>query len=244
VLTQPTPEPTPVEASSPVIPDIIDTEKEELCDADKELCELTMKKHSEVGKMLKVCDKDSSVCKLVLEEDAPLEKEGCELEDITILNADSEAIREEALVCSLNPEEDKDPIDFSSVIAKDPLPAFVRHPSEARSIKFIEKNPETFTVCDAENETCKELPFDQLPQTCELQEIEIMDKEGNKITKTVLVCDKEDMDLQKKIDEYRGNPETRHKFFGDQPEHSHADGKVCPLCGAAPQYQTLVWSLP
>lgn len=39
------------------------------------------------------------------------------------------------------------------------------------------------------------MPFDELPQTCELKQIEVEDDDGNMIKKTVLLCDSEDLAL-------------------------------------------------
>lgn len=87
---------------------------------------------------------------------------------------------------------------------------------------------DTVVVCDETTGACEEVHISQAPQTCETQTIVLTDDNGHQQEATVLVCDDEDKQIH----------------AAGLSGHSHGHGEVCPLCGAAPQYQKLVWSLP
>ena len=123
----------------------------------------------------------------------------------------------------------------------------MRHPDEAREVDPLnaEGGPEFFTVCDAETGTCQQVPFGELPQTCLLKKIEVEDEDGNMVVKTVLLCDDDDIALQEEIDSYKGDRAARENpIVHTTPKEESTEGEICPLCGALPQYQRLVWSLP
>jgi hypothetical protein len=194
-----------------------------------------------LSKWVKVCDEATGICRLVQEKDAPIDVPGCELREIHVIDEETGApVLELAYVCNLsetNSEDgEADILDFTSAPVKDPLAPAVRHPEDAREVEEVEEvDPEFFTVCDAETGTCQLLPFNELPQTCELKQIEVEDEDGNMIVKTVLLCEADDLALQDEIDSYKGDPEARSKTYEDVINLS--------LCTDLASCQRLVWDL-
>ena len=87
---------------------------------------------------------------------------------------------------------------------------------------------DTVVVCDETTGACEEVHISQAPATCDTKTILLTGDNGHVQEATVLVCDEEDKQIQS----------------AGLSGHSHGHGEVCPLCGAAPEYQKLVWSLP